>query len=251
MELFSGSMPSSGSWSGFPPPAGRPVQRRRRGATGGRDAGHTPMITRSGAAHRRLRRPGHRLGREPPRGGLGARAVPGRRGGGPGRAVPDAGPLAGAFGRRDRSGRGCRFSARIAALPFSAGTSAAGASGPLLDAGHGDSLAFAGLSGRARGAWLLIEQDELKDINGLFAEYARVGRDRGRAWRAGALGVVYMGSRPNNLLYRHNMNLGFRNRDHLGVVMERDAALRALRLLRAACRSPSPRVLDLQPGACV
>jgi carboxypeptidase Q len=140
------------------------------------------------------------------------------------------------------------FAARIAALPFSAGTSASGATAPLIDAGRGDSLAFAGLSGRARGAWLLIEQDELEDLNGLFAEYAQSAAIEDRAWRAGALGVVYMGSRPNNLLYRHNMNLGFKNRDHLGLVMERDAAQRALRLLRGGKSLTLTAVLDLQRG---
>jgi len=146
------------------------------------------------------------------------------------------------------SGDGVRFAPRVAALPFSAASPPEGASGPLLDAGRGDSAAFAGLGAKARTAWLLIEQDELKDIEGLFREYAEAGAIEARAWAAGARGVVYMGSRPNDLLYRHNLNLGYRNREHLGVVMERDAALRALRLLRSGTALRLEVRLELQLG---
>ena len=140
------------------------------------------------------------------------------------------------------------FAARIAALPFSAGTPPAGSTAPLVDGGRGDSLGFAGLGARAKGAWVLVEQEELKDVDGLFREYAESAQIEARAWRAGALGVAYMGSRPHNLLYRHNMNLGFKNRDHLGVVMERDAAQRALRLLRSGTALTLTAVLDLDRG---
>src|SRR4029450_4378683 len=140
------------------------------------------------------------------------------------------------------------LAAGVARLPFSAGTPPAGSSAPLVDGGRGDSLGFTGLGDRARGAWVLIEQEELKDVDGLFREYAESAQIEARAWRAGALGLVYMGSRPHNLLYRHNMNLGFKNRDHLGVVMERDAAQRALRLLRSGTPLTLTAVLDLDRG---
>ncbi len=145
-------------------------------------------------------------------------------------------------------GSGVAFSPRVAAMPFSVGTPATGASAPLLDGGRGDSAAIASLGGSAQGAWILIEQAELKDIDGLFREYAESGQIEAKAWRAHALGVVYMGSRPHNLLYRHNLNLGYQNREHLGLVMERDAALRALRLLRAGTPLSLNATLDLQRG---
>lgn len=140
------------------------------------------------------------------------------------------------------------FSPRVAALPFSAGTPGSGAVGPLLDGAAGDSATFASLGSRARGAWILIEQEELRDIDGLFREYAQSAQIEARAWRAGARGIVYMGSRPNNLLYRHNLNLGFGNRERLGLVMERDGALRALRLLRDGVPLTMTAVLDLETG---
>jgi hypothetical protein len=146
------------------------------------------------------------------------------------------------------SGTPLPFSPRVAALPFSAATPATGAAGPLLDGAMGDSAAFAALGDRVRGAWILIEQEELRDIDGLFREYAQSGQIEARAWRAGARGIVYMGSRPNNLLYRHNLNLGFGNREHLGLVMERDGALRALRLLRDGVPLTLTARLDLETG---
>jgi len=137
---------------------------------------------------------------------------------------------------------------RVAALPFSVATPSAGVTGPLLDGGRGDSAVFAAMGSRARGAWVLIEQDELVDIDGLFREYAVSGQIEARAWQAGAAGIVYMGSRPNNLLYRHNLNLGFENREHHGLVMERDGALRALRLLRAGTPLTLTAAIDLETG---
>ena len=140
------------------------------------------------------------------------------------------------------------FAARVAALPFSAATPEVGTTAPLVDGARGDSAAYAALGGRARGAWILIEQDELRDIAGLFKEYGEAGGIEARAWAAGAAGVVYMGSRPNDLLYRHNLNLGFRNTTHLGLAMERDAALRALRLLRAGVALTLTARIDLETG---
>jgi hypothetical protein len=146
------------------------------------------------------------------------------------------------------SGASLPFSPRVAALPFSRATPPTGIVAPLLDGGAGDSAAFAALGDRIRGAWILVEQEELRDIDGLFREYAQSAQIETRAWRAGARGIVYMGSRPHNLLYRHNLSLGFANREHLGLVMERDGALRALRLLRDGVPLTMTAVLDLETG---
>src|SRR3712207_7247855 len=54
-------------------------------------------------------------------------------------------------------------------------------------------------------------------------------------------GVVYVGSRPNNLLYRHNVSVGMRNTRPM-MVMERDGALRAQRLLRTGKDRKSTRL---------
>ncbi|MEP6687940.1 MAG: M28 family peptidase [Gemmatimonadales bacterium] len=144
-------------------------------------------------------------------------------------------------------GEGIEFRPRIAALPFSTGTGAAGVTLPLADAGAGTEAAFQRLGSAARGAFVLIETEELHDIDGLFREYNEaVGIER-RAFAAGAAGLVYMSSRPNDLLARHNASTGLAT-THPMLMMERDAAARALRLLRAGKRLSLTAVLEVQSG---
>jgi carboxypeptidase Q len=128
------------------------------------------------------------------------------------------------------------FSPAVAAMPFSMTT--AGTTARLLDAGKGTEADFARLGSSVRGAFLLVETEELADLDGLFREYAEAAGAEKRAAAADAAGVVYMGSRPRNLLYRHTAARGAKN-DRLLLIMEREGAQRALRLVRAG------RALDL------
>jgi carboxypeptidase Q len=144
-------------------------------------------------------------------------------------------------------GSGVTFGARVAALPFSTGTPASGRTAPLVDAGRGAEADFAAQGGRARGAFVLIETEELLDLDGLFREYVEAGHIERRAIAAGAAGLVYMSSRPGNTLARHNAALGWANR-HPMMMMERDAAARALRLLRAGTPLTLTAVLDIRSG---
>jgi len=139
------------------------------------------------------------------------------------------------------------FAPRIVAAPFSAPTPAGGLTAPLVDGGAGSDADFARLGPAARGAWILIETEPLTDIPGLFREYAQTAAIEPRATAAGAAGVVYQSSRPNNLLARHNASLGPQNRLPI-VMMERDGAGRALRLLRGGETLTLTVVLDLQTG---
>jgi carboxypeptidase Q len=144
-------------------------------------------------------------------------------------------------------GPGVRFSPRVAALPFSTPTPRGGLTAPLVDAGHGGEAEFARLGAAARGAIVLVETDELRDLDGLFREYNEaVGIER-RAIAAGAAGLVYMSSRPADLLARHNASLGLKNR-HPMMMMERDGAARALRLLRRGTALTLTATLDLDTG---
>jgi hypothetical protein len=133
--------------------------------------------------------------------------------------------------RAEVRGDGFAFAPRIAAMPFSISTVAAGASAPLVDAGRGAEADFTRLGATARGAFLLVEQDLLTDVDGLFREYNETAAIEQRARAAGATGVAYVSSRASGLLYRHNVAVGAANRQPM-VVIEREAALRALRLLR-------------------
>ncbi|MGH7580629.1 MAG: M28 family peptidase [Gemmatimonadales bacterium] len=144
-------------------------------------------------------------------------------------------------------GRGVRFSPRVAALPFSTATPGDGLTAPLVDAGKGSEADFAALRDWARGAFVLVETDELVDLDGLFREYVEAGHIERRAIAAGAAGLVYMSSRPHNTLARHNAALGWANR-HPMMMMERDGAARALRLIRSGTPLTLTAVLDIQSG---
>ena len=144
-------------------------------------------------------------------------------------------------------GQGVRFAPRVVALPFSTATPKGGLTAPLVDAGHGTEADFARLGAAARGAIVLVETDELRDLDGLFREYNEaVGIER-RAIAAGAAGLVYMSSRPDDLLARHNASLGLQNR-HPMMMMERDGAARALRLIRGGAALTLTAALDVQTG---
>jgi hypothetical protein len=139
------------------------------------------------------------------------------------------------------------FTARVAALPFSTATPSSGLTAPLVDGGKGTDADFKALRDQAKGAFVLIETGELKDLEGLFREYTEAGHIERRAIAAGVVGLVYQSSRPHNALARHNAALGWVNR-HPMMMMERDAAARAFRLLRGGKPLTLSAVLDIQSG---
>lgn len=145
------------------------------------------------------------------------------------------------------SGEGVEFAPRVAAMPFSAATPGGEMARALVDGGRGTEADFARLGETARDAFVLIETSLLTDIAGLFAEYTEAAAIEPRAFAAGVAGVVYMGSRPRNTLYRHNASSGFAT-DRPMLVMERDAAERALRLLRRGTALTLALDLDIQSG---
>jgi carboxypeptidase Q len=144
-------------------------------------------------------------------------------------------------------GENVSYTPRVAAMPFSTSTPKGGLTAPLLPVGKGSEKDFQALGGKARGAFLLVETEELKDIDGLFREYTEDAAIEERAFAAGVAGVVYMGSRASNLLYRHNVATGLRNIRPM-FIMERDGALRALRLLRGGKALTITAEIDIQSG---
>ncbi|MDA1064708.1 MAG: peptidase M28, partial [Proteobacteria bacterium] len=104
------------------------------------------------------------------------------------------------------------FGVGAVAKPFSAAANALEA--PLLDAGFGTAEEFERLGDAASGAWLLVETPVLDDVvglSGLFKEYADAVAIETRAALANVAGVVFMSSRPKNLLFRHNAGAGSTN----------------------------------------
>lgn len=139
------------------------------------------------------------------------------------------------------------FSPAAACMPFSSGTPATGFTAALIDGGFGSDDDFKRLGAAANGAIVLIETHELLDLDGLFKEYNEGALIEQRAFAAGVAGVVYTGSRPRNVLYRHNASLGPSNKHPL-LVMERDAGLRCLRLLRAGKTLDMTATIDVVSG---
>jgi len=139
------------------------------------------------------------------------------------------------------------FAPRVAAMPYSTGTPAGGLTAPVVDGGRGTAEDFEALGASARDAFVLIATDELQDVPGLFAEYQRAPDIETRAFDAGVAGVVYMGSRPRDVLYRQNASRGPDNRHPL-LVMERSAAQRVQRLLRTDTELLLDLELDLERG---
>jgi carboxypeptidase Q len=147
-------------------------------------------------------------------------------------------------------GDGVRFSPRIAAMPYSVATGASGASGPIRDGGHGTEADFTRLGTSARGAFVLIEQAELNDVDGLFREYDETAAIEQRARTAGVAGLLYMSSRASGILYRHNVAIGPKNNQPM-VILERDAARRVQQLLRAGAALTITLHLDVDASTNV
>lgn len=159
------------------------------------------------------------------------------------------------------SGDDIAFTAQIVAMPFTTLGKDSGKdgsiSGELVDMHKGDSRAFAPWTNSASGQmpklkdkWLLVETAVLDDhsgIHGLFQEYVDAVDIETRAMAAGAAGLVYMSSRPKNLLYRHLPSRGSDNKLPI-IVMERENALKIQRLLGLGKKLSLTATLDILSG---
>ncbi|MDJ0918920.1 MAG: M28 family peptidase [Woeseiaceae bacterium] len=131
---------------------------------------------------------------------------------------------------------------------FSTGVDALEA--PLLDGGTGSEADFERLGDTASGAWLLIETPVLDDkigLAGLFGEFGLARDVDARALKVGAAGIIYMSSRPKNLVYRLPASRFAGNRQAI-LVMEREHALRLQRLLRTGHELAMTATIDVDAG---
>jgi hypothetical protein len=140
------------------------------------------------------------------------------------------------------------ITASVIAKPFSRGTGGKLAA-RLLDGGSGTAEDFERLGTSAKGAWILIETPVLDDtvgLAGLFAEYGASSASDRHAGAAGVAGLVYMSSRPKNLLYRLPA-LAAQNPFPI-LLMDREHALRALRLIRGGASLGFEAQLEVDSG---
>ena len=95
---------------------------------------------------------------------------------------------------------------------------------------------------------MLVETKELLDIEGLFKEYYDAADVEKRAFAAGVAGVAYMGSRGSGAFYRHSASLGQKNGRPM-LIMAREDARRALRLLRSGKKLSLKAEVELEAGS--
>jgi carboxypeptidase Q len=133
--------------------------------------------------------------------------------------------------------RQINFSPRIVAMPFTKKTHYRGLTAIIVNLNKGTESDFQKVNTDLylKDKWLLIETDILDDkigINGLFQEYTNAVTIEKRALAVQATGIIYMSSRPKNLLYRHLPSSGVDNKLPI-VVMERESAQRTQRLINS------------------
>jgi hypothetical protein len=98
------------------------------------------------------------------------------------------------------------FALRIAAAPFSPSTPGT-IEARIVDAGEGTAEDFARLGAKARGAVALVRSREIRSLEDLFGEYLKNPTVLAESKRAGIAAVLWQGSHPRGLLYRHPVSL--------------------------------------------
>jgi carboxypeptidase Q len=127
----------------------------------------------------------------------------------------------------------------IAALPFSSGTGPSGIEAVVASVGHGDAADFAIVKGKVLGRWVLIETVPMRSIDDVDVEYLNAPRIFLAARQAGAVGVLWMSTRPGRLLYRHSVRFDDAIDPLPGAMLDREDASR---ISRALARGKTVRV---------
>jgi len=99
------------------------------------------------------------------------------------------------------------FPLRIAAAPFTPSTPGRDPiEARIVVAGEGTADDFAMLGSKARGTIALVLSKEIRTLDDLFAEYMKNPVVMAAAHKAGVAAVLWQGSHPRGLLYRHPMS---------------------------------------------
>jgi hypothetical protein len=121
----------------------------------------------------------------------------------------------------------------VVAMPSSPPTPAGGLEAPVVDVGAGDAAAFELAGSRARGAWVLVTSKVLVTFEDLFADYLRLPPILERARAAGASGLLFVGGRSGNVLYRHVASMNLKPAPLPIAIVAREEGLRLQRLAQA------------------
>ncbi|MFQ5877461.1 MAG: M20/M25/M40 family metallo-hydrolase [Acidobacteriota bacterium] len=101
-----------------------------------------------------------------------------------------------------------RLSVDVVAMPYSPPTPRRGLDAPVVFVGDGSEEEFERAGTRARGALLLVGSEVIATWEDLFADYMRLPPIVKRAGEAGAAGLLLVGGRARDLLYRHIATFG-------------------------------------------
>lgn len=140
-----------------------------------------------------------------------------------------------------------QFIPAMAAMPYSAALPGDGLTASIVDGGYGTEEDLRKAGDALRNSFVLIKTHELNTLDDLFREYGAGPGIEARVKAAGAAGMVYMGSRPKNLLYRHNVAQGSQNKLPM-LIMEREAAMRTSRLLEQGRDLKLTAKINLETG---
>jgi carboxypeptidase Q len=99
------------------------------------------------------------------------------------------------------------FPVRAVSIGWSPAIPGDGISTDVLDVGSGDDAGFAKAGAAAKGSIVLVHQNILVTWEDLLGEYQVAPQIISRAVNAGAAAIFWMSTRPNLLLYRHNVSV--------------------------------------------
>lgn len=126
-----------------------------------------------------------------------------------------------------------RFTPLAVSIGWSPATPTGGIEAPVVDVGEGATAHLDRAAGRLEGAWLLVHSPVLHTWLDLFNEYFKAPPIIERARQARAAGILWMASREQRLLYRHQ-NAFDGNLDVIPqALVAREDALRMARSLAA------------------
>jgi carboxypeptidase Q len=116
------------------------------------------------------------------------------------------------------------FPGRVVSIGWSPPTPEDGLTAEIVDVGTGDEAGFTKAADATKGAIVLVHSGLLVSWDDLSSEYTAHPGIIDRAIKAGATAIFWMSSRPNLLLYRHDLSLnGELDRLPQAVVAREDA----------------------------
>ena len=122
---------------------------------------------------------------------------------------------------------------RLAAMPFSTPTPAAGLEAAVYVTDSTDAKEITTHADQIKGHWLLVSTKPLQTIDDLFNEYLETPPVFAAAKQAGAIGILWLADRSGRLLYRHNVSLNGDIVPLPAAVIEREGGERIIRSFKS------------------